>query len=50
MNSNVKTAVLWIVLICVAVLIWVVVKTGKGGVESQPDLHRVYESGGAGQS
>ena len=36
MNSNVKTAVLWIVLICVAVLIWVVVKAGKGGVEAQP--------------
>src|SRR4028118_993213 len=35
MNSNVKTAVLWIVLICVAVLIWVVVKTGKSGVEAQ---------------
>ena len=30
MNSNVKTAVLWIVLICVVVLIWVVVKAGKG--------------------
>jgi len=36
MNSNVKTAVLWIVLICVAVLIWVVVKTGKSGAEAQP--------------
>ena len=36
MNSNVKTAVLWIVLICVAVLIWVVVKAGKTGVEAQP--------------
>ena len=36
MNSNVKTAVLWIVLICVAVLIWVVVKTGQDGVEAQP--------------
>ena len=36
MNSNVKTAVLWIVLICVVVLIWVVVKAGKGGAEAQP--------------
>jgi cell division protease FtsH len=35
MNSNVKTAVLWIVLICVAVLIWVVVQTGKTGSEQQ---------------
>jgi cell division protease FtsH len=35
MNSNVKTAVLWIVLICVAVLIWVVVRTGRGAGEQQ---------------
>ena len=35
MNSNVKTAVLWIVLICVAVLLWVVVRTGKTGGEQQ---------------
>jgi cell division protease FtsH len=35
MNSNVKTAVLWIVLICVAVLLWIVVRTGKTGGEQQ---------------
>ncbi len=35
MNSNVKTAVLWIVLICVAVLLWIVVRTGKTGTEQQ---------------
>jgi cell division protease FtsH len=29
MNSNVKTAVFWVVLICVAVLLWAVVKTGQ---------------------
>jgi cell division protease FtsH len=33
MNSNVKTAVLWIVLICVAVLLWIVVRTGRTGAE-----------------
>jgi len=35
MNSNVKTAVLWIVLICVLVLLWAVVRTGKSGAEAQ---------------
>ncbi len=35
MNSNVKTAVLWIVLICVLVLLWAVVRTGKPGGEQQ---------------
>ncbi len=33
MNSNVKTAVLWIVLVCVAVLLYVVVKSGRGPTE-----------------
>ena len=33
MNSNVKTAVLWIVLVCVAVLFYVVVKSGRGTTE-----------------
>ena len=35
MNSNVKTAVLWIVLACVAVLLYVVVKSGRGTTEVQ---------------
>jgi cell division protease FtsH len=35
MNSNVKQAVLWIVLLCVAALIWVVVRTGRGGAEQE---------------
>jgi len=30
MNSNVKTAIFWVVLICVAVLLWTVVRHGKG--------------------
>ena len=28
MNSNVKTVIFWVVLICVAVLLWAVVKSG----------------------
>ena len=35
MNSNVKQAVLWIVLLCVAALIWIVVRTGRGPNEQQ---------------
>ncbi|MEJ7609047.1 MAG: ATP-dependent zinc metalloprotease FtsH [Bryobacteraceae bacterium] len=35
MNSNVKQAVLWIVLLCVAALIWVVVRNGRGSQEQQ---------------
>jgi cell division protease FtsH len=35
MNSNLKTAVLWIVIICLAVLLWIVVRTGRSGVEQQ---------------
>ncbi len=29
MNSNVKTVIFWVVLTCVAVLLWIVVQTGK---------------------
>ena len=35
MNSNVKTAIFWVVLICVAVLLWVVVQTGKARPDEQ---------------
>ena len=35
MNSNVKTAIFWVVLICVAVLLWTVVRTGKSRPERQ---------------
>ncbi|MCW5977055.1 MAG: ATP-dependent zinc metalloprotease FtsH [Bryobacteraceae bacterium] len=35
MNSNVKTAVFWVVLICVAVLLWTVVRTSRTGAEHQ---------------
>ncbi|HYP14526.1 MAG TPA: ATP-dependent metallopeptidase FtsH/Yme1/Tma family protein, partial [Bryobacteraceae bacterium] len=33
MNSNVRNAVIWLFIICVGVLIWFVVKSGKGGDE-----------------
>ena len=29
MNSNVKTAIFWVVLVCVAILLWTVVKTNN---------------------
>ena len=35
MNSNIKTAIFWVVLICVAVLLWTVVRTGKSHPEQQ---------------
>ena len=35
MNSNIKTAIFWVVLICVVVLLWTVVRTGKGRQERQ---------------
>ena len=30
MNSNIKTLIFWVVLICVAVLLFAVVRTGQG--------------------
>ncbi len=35
MNSNIKTAIFWVVLICVAVLLWAVVRTGTTKKEQQ---------------
>ncbi len=35
MNSTVKTAVFWVVMLCTAVLLWQVVRTGKGPGEKQ---------------
>src|SRR5688500_5292805 len=35
MSSNLRNAVLWVVAICVAALIWVVVRGGKSGAEQQ---------------
>jgi cell division protease FtsH len=48
MNSNVKTAVFWVVICCVAVLLWAVVHTGKPKTEDQPtytDLMNYVEGG-----
>jgi cell division protease FtsH len=48
MNSNVKTAVFWVVIICVAVLLWAVVHTGRAKVDDQPtftDLMNSVEQG-----
>ena len=35
MNSNIKTAIFWVVLICVAVLLWAVVRTGNTRKDQQ---------------
>ena len=35
MNSNIKTIIFWAVLICVAVVLWAVVKTNRGKPEKQ---------------
>ena len=35
MNSTVKTAVFWVVMLCTAILLWQVVRTGKGPGEKQ---------------
>ncbi|MEZ5401958.1 MAG: ATP-dependent zinc metalloprotease FtsH [Bryobacteraceae bacterium] len=38
MNSNIKTAVFWLVLVCVVVLLWAVVKNGQGKREDNITL------------
>ena len=35
MNSNIKTAIFWVVLICLAVLLWTIVRQGKHATEEQ---------------
>ena len=35
MNSNVKTAIFWVVLVCVAILLWAVVQNSKSPKETQ---------------
>ncbi len=35
MNSNIKTAIFWVVLICLAVLLWTIVRQGKQPTEDQ---------------
>ncbi len=44
MNSNVKTAVLWFVIVCVAALLWAVVHTGRGKVDDQPTFTQLMDS------
>src|ERR1035441_8776220 len=40
-NSNVKTLIFWVVLICVAVLLFAVVRTGQGIKEDRSEERRV---------
>jgi cell division protease FtsH len=48
-NSNIKTAIFWVVLICVAVLLWVVVRTGKSRPEQQLSFTQFVNLVDAGQ-
>ena len=43
MNSNLKTAVFWVVIICVAVLLWAVVHTGRSKAEDQPTFTQLMQ-------
>jgi len=42
-NSNIKTAIFWVVLICVAVLLWTVVKTGKSKTQEAINFSRFLD-------
>ena len=44
MNSNVKTAVFWVVIICVAVLLWAVVHTGRAKPDDQPTFSQLLQA------
>jgi len=44
MNSNVKTAVFWVVIICVAVLLWAVVHTGRSKQDDQPTFTQLMQA------
>ena len=35
MNSNIKTAIFWVVLICLGVLLWTIMRAGKHPTEDQ---------------
>ena len=45
MNSNIKTVIFWVVLICVAVLLFAVVRTGQTPERTAHHLHRVPGQG-----
>jgi cell division protease FtsH len=44
MNSNIKTAVFWVVIICVAVLLWAVVHTGRSKQDDQPTFTQLMQA------
>jgi cell division protease FtsH len=48
-NSNIKTAIFWVVLICVAVLLWTVVKSGKSPRDSQINFSKFLADVDAGK-
>ena len=50
MNSNVKTAVFWIVILCAVVLVWMAVRTGRGPTPKNLAVSEFVNLVGAGQS
>ena len=49
MNSNVKTAIFWVVIICLAVLLWAVVKQGNRPQPQQPIFSELMKRVGDGE-
>ena len=49
MNSNIKTLIFWVVLICLAVLLFAVVKTGQGIHEDNISFTQFMEKVKAGE-
>ena len=49
MNSNVKTAIFWVVIICLAVLLWAVVQKGNHAQPQQPIFSELMKKVGDGE-
>jgi cell division protease FtsH len=49
MNSNVKTGIFWVVVLCVVVLLWVVVKSGQTAQPDNPSFTRFLSEAKTGQ-
>ncbi len=49
MNSNIKTLIFWVVLICVAVLLFAVVRSGQGHKETELSFTQFLDKVQAGE-
>jgi cell division protease FtsH len=43
MNSSVRNAFLWLIILCIVVLVWAVFKGGKQGSQSTPTFSELYQ-------